>query len=370
VALRLTQSLRAGDTSARLAEDQFALLMEDLDSPEQAERAATRVLESLVAPLEFDTQEHLLSPCIGFAIYPTDADSVRALFEAADLALLMAKREGDIALRRYASDFRAQVQQRSQLEHALHKALAGEQFMLHFQPCLTLSGEIVGVEALLRWQHPTLGPIAPDRFIPILEQNGQITGVGLWVLDQALAALKAWDSAGLTVPWLSLNVSSVQLLKPDIAERFIEALERHQISGTRLVLELTESVVMRNAADAISKLKAMTEHGIRIAVDDFGTGYSSLAYLKRLPIHHLKIDKEFVLEIDHDVDDQAIVRSILALAQALNLEVIAEGVETRAQWQKLADLGCSIAQGFYLGRPQCGADFLTYLRTPRSGLNH
>jgi len=347
VADRLRNTVREVDTAARMSGDEFVLLLEELATPEDAELAATRVLEQFVEPFKLFGTDVVVSPSIGVAVFPRDASRPEELLKCADLAMYSAKAAGRNTVRVYSAEQSKIALERAALERQLRVALERDQFTVYYQPCFSLiSGKIVGVEALLRWQDPIRGLVTPDVFIPILEDSGLIVAVGEWVLNESLAQLKAWERMGLTELFLSVNLSLIQLERGQLAQKLPNLLEKHEIQGHQLILELTESLVMANPDESIAVLNEISSLGIEIAVDDFGTGYSSLAYLKRLPLDKLKIDKAFVCDIVMGTDDQAIVRSIIALAKALDLEVVAEGVESEAQRALLIELGCHQAQGF------------------------
>ena len=347
VADRLRKTVREIDTAARMSGDEFVLLLEELASPEDAELAAKRVLEQFVEPFNLLGTDVVVSPSIGVAVFPRDAILPEDLLKCADLAMYSAKAAGRNTVRVYSAEQSKTALERAALERQLRVALERDQFDVYFQPCYSLlSGKIVGVEALLRWRDPIRGLVTPDVFIPILEDSGLIVAVGEWVLHESLSQLKAWERVGLKDLFISVNLSLIQLARGQLAQKLPELLKNYALPGHRLTLELTESLVMANPDESIAILNEISNLGVQIAVDDFGTGYSSLAYLKRLPLDKLKIDKAFVSDIVIDADDQAIVRSIIALAKALDLEVVAEGVENAAQRDLLIELGCHQAQGF------------------------
>ncbi len=347
VADRLRKTVREIDTAARMSGDEFVLLLEELATAEDAELAAKRVLEQFVEPFNLLGTDVVVSPSIGVAVFPRDALRPEDLLKCADLAMYSAKAAGRNTVRVYSAEQSKTALERAALERQLRVALERDQFDVYFQPSYSLlSGKIVGVEALLRWRDPIRGLVTPDVFIPILEDSGLIVAVGEWVLHESLSQLKAWERVGLTELFISVNLSLIQLARGQLAQKLPELLKKYAIPGHRLTLELTESLVMANPDESIAVLNEISALGIQIAVDDFGTGYSSLAYLKRLPLDKLKIDKAFVRDIVIDADDQAIVRSIIALAKALDLEVVAEGVESQAQRELLIELGCHQAQGF------------------------
>ena len=364
VAERLRKTVREIDTAARMSGDEFVLLLEELASPDDAELAAKRVLEQFVEPFNLLGTDVVVSPSIGVAVFPRDAIRPEDLLKCADLAMYSAKAAGRNTVRIYSAEQSKTALERAALERQLRVALERDQFNVYYQPCYDLlSGKIVGVEALLRWRDPVRGLVTPDVFIPILEDSGLIVAVGEWVLHESLSQLKAWARVGLTELFVSVNLSLIQLARGQLGQKLPTLLNRYGIEGHRLTLELTESLVMANPDESIAVLNDISSLGIQIAVDDFGTGYSSLAYLKRLPLDKLKIDKAFISDIVTEADDQAIVRSIIALAKALDLEIVAEGVESEAQRALLIELGCHQAQGFLFSEPLPAIETTQLLRS-------
>ena len=345
VARRVRSCMRGDDLLARTGGDQFALHVDGADAG-VAEATARRVLDAVAAPYDLDGAQFTLTCSIGGALCPGHGHSADELVRHAEAAVLAVKEAGRGSYRVYKSrrggDRRADIQ----LEHAMRQALAGGRFRLHFQPQVDLaSGRVVGAEALLRWCDAELGEVAPARFIPVAEESGFIVALGDWVLTQAVRQGAAWLARGLRVP-IAVNVSALQFSQPRFVERVAEVLAGCGLPAPLLELELTESILVRDADEALQRLQALARIGVGLAIDDFGTGYSSLAYLKRFPIGKLKIDRSFVQGLPGDDSDRAIVVAILQMAGALGLKVIAEGVETESQRRFLRDSGCHEFQGF------------------------
>ncbi len=363
VADRMRLAVREIDTVARLAGDEFVLLVEEIVSFEGAMIAAQRVLERFAEPFNLAGTDVVVSPSIGLAVFPDHSERPDELLKCADLAMYAAKSSGRNTIRIYESAQSSVAIERAETEILLRRALERNQFEVYYQIAVDMkTAKPMGVEALLRWQHPQHGIIGPDTFIAIMEDNGMIVAVGRWVLNEALAQLKAWDLEGLKNLYVSVNLSILQLNRGNLVAELTTLLELYDVPGQWLTLELTESLVMANPEQSIATLKQISELGIQIAIDDFGTGYSSLAYLKRLPIDKLKIDKTFVRDLGEDIDDTAITHSIIALGQTLGLTIIAEGVETQTQESLLLSLGCGQAQGFLYARPMSGPECTALLR--------
>ncbi len=362
---RLRAAVRDGDTVARLGGDEFAVLLEDMARPEDASRVARKLLEALGEPFTAEGREFYLTASIGVSLFPADGDDAHALLKNADAAMYRAKERGRNSYGFYSAELGRRSARRLELETHLRRALERGELELHYQPQLCLrSGGVTGVEALLRWRHPQLGQVSPAEFVPVLEDTGLIVPVGHWVLERACAQLRAWREQGVDGFAVSVNLSAHQLHRPRIAEEILGVLDRTGIdtcSGC-LELELTESLLMHEVEETIAKLERLREAGVRIAVDDFGTGYSSLAYLKRFPIHVLKIDRSFVRDLPDDPDDRVIARSILSLGHNLGLDVVAEGVETRAQLEFLRAEGCGAAQGYLFSPPVPAAELPDVVR--------
>jgi len=358
VASRLRGCVREDDTVARQGGDEFVTLLAEIDELADATQIARRMIESLRAPIEIGGNELFVSSSIGIAVYPDDGTSEELLLRNADAAMYEAKESGRNGFRLYSPTMNASSLQHLALESSLRKALSRNEFLLHYQPLVDArDGSLVGGEALLRWHSPDLGLVMPDGFIPLAEESGLIVPIGEWVLEQACAQIAAWQAQGLEPPEIAINISARQFRHSHFLNSIRETLERHGIEPRRLVLELTESMLMEDAVETIRVLHELRAIGVSIAVDDFGTGYSSLNYLKRFPIRRLKIDRSFVRDLVSDAEDAAIVSAVISLAHNLGLGVVAEGVENVEQLAALAERGCDIIQGFLFHRPLPANEF-------------
>ncbi len=342
---RLKTCLRQGDVVARMGGDQFAMLVHEADL-RGAESTARRVLEAVSHPCSVDGMQFTLTCSVGVALFPADGNDAEQLVRHAESAMQRAKQGGRACFRFHQPHQDADMRQRMRLDHAMRQALASQRFRLHYQPQVDLkTGNVVGAEALIRWRDPELGEVSPGQFIPVAEETGFIIAIGDWVLEQAVRQAARWRDDGNALP-VSVNVSALQFQQADFIDRVASVLSEHQLAGELLELELTESILVQDADEALARLSRLSQLGVRLAIDDFGTGYSSLAYLKRFPIDRLKIDRSFVKGLPADESDGAIVRAIVQLAQALAMKVIAEGVETEPQRAFLLELGCDEFQGF------------------------
>ena len=369
-AMRLQQIVGAGHTVARLGGDEFTVLLEDLETPDQAEQVARELIDAFQAPLDVrEGQDVVISPSIGISLFPDHALTPADLLKHADTAMYQAKAIGRRAFMRYADSMDIEVRRRATISSALRKVLDRDELSLAFQPRLSFARDrITAVEALLRWNSAEHGAIPPAQFIPIAEETGLILEIGEWALRHACATLRRWRDEGLAELSVSVNVSALQLLRGNLPDVVARALAETGVPAERLELELTESVIMANAGETAATLQALRDLGVRLAIDDFGTGYSSLSYLKRLPINTLKIDKEFVDDLCHDPDDAAITSTIITMGHSLGLNVVAEGVEDADQVAFLRRHGCDEIQGYWLARPLPAARCLEYLlqREPAS----
>jgi len=312
---------------------------------------ARRLLEVCVVPYVVAGHELTVTPSIGISIFPQDGKDLEALLKNADAAMYRAKEGGRNNFQFYASDMNTATLERLLMESNLRRALFQKEFVLHYQPLVSLqSGLIIGVEALIRWQHPDLGMIMPDRFIHVAEETGLINHIGDWVLCEACRQAQAWTDAGLPPLTMAVNVAPVQFRQAGFVEVVAGALAASGLEASRLELEVTERTVMHDADINLGTLSALHRMGVELSLDDFGTGYSSLAYLKRFPVGKLKIDRSFVSDLDVDADDRAIASTIVSMGRNLRLTVLAEGVETQAQLDLLRNMGCDMAQGFLFSR--------------------
>ena len=352
VAERLTGNIRGSDTLARFSGDEFAVVLTDVGSQENAALVARKILDALARPFDLDGHEVFITPSIGIAFYPIDAANKDDLIRNADTAMSHAKAQGGNGYRFYGAEMNAMVSQRLALETSLRYALERNEFLLYYQPQVNLhSGKIIGMEALLRWQHPERGLVSPAEFIPLLEETGLIVPVGEWVLRTACAQNRAWQNAGLPPMRMAVNLSAHQFRQADLTEMVCQALQDSGLEPELLELEVTESIMIQDLQTTITTLNQLHVIGIQISIDDFGTGYSSLSYLKRLPISKIKIDQSFVRDICADPDDAAIADAVISLGHSLKMQVIAEGVETAEQLDYLRAHGCDEMQGYYFSHP-------------------
>ncbi|HEX8611752.1 MAG TPA: EAL domain-containing protein [Telluria sp.] len=363
VAVRLSGCVRANDTVARLGGDEFVVLLDDVGSPSAVASVAEKMLDTMALPLDVEGQVQSVSASIGISLYPDDGLTLRELMTNADSAMYHAKKAGRANHQFFAPEMNAAAGARLELERALRQALDNQHFELHYQPKVDVaSGEVVAMEALVRWRCPQRGLVPPNDFIGVTEEIGLIIPLGAWVLREACRQNRAWQLGGMARLRVAVNLSAYQFRQKDLPEFVAGVLEATGMEAACLELEVTESVVMHNPADAIRILERLHAQGIHISVDDFGTGYSSLSYLKQFRLDTLKIDRSFVRDINSDADDAAIVRSVIALAHSLRLQVIAEGVETDEQLDYLRELGCDQYQGYLRSKPLPAAEFEALLR--------
>jgi len=350
-AARLARQMRPADVVARPGGDEFICLVEGVRDLPEVQAVAEAILGQFRSPFLVGDNDLLLSATVGASLFPGDGRTAEALVRNAETAMYRAKSAGPNTCRFYEPEMTAYAAERLRLERQLRRSLEEGGLSLDYQPQVdSASGRLLGAEALARWSSPDLGPVSPARFIPIAEETGIIVALGEWVLREACRQVAAWDRQGLRLPKVSVNVSVRQVERPDIVDRVRAILEETGVAADRLELEITESVIMA-IDDTLAVLEALRGLGVRLSVDDFGTGYSSLSYLKMLPIGRLKIDRAFVAGIGRSPGDEAIIRTVVALAGSLGLELIAEGVETPPQADFLSRAGCSAVQGHLHGRP-------------------
>jgi diguanylate cyclase (GGDEF)-like protein/PAS domain S-box-containing protein len=358
VAARLKECLRDTDTVARLGGDEFAIIQTDLEGIEGAETLAAKIMETLASPFNLDGNEVYTSTSIGITVYPVENADPEQLLKNADMAMYAAKNQGRNNFQFFSSSMNVETHHRMTLQAGLRQALERGEFLLYYQPKVSLqNGRIVGAEALLRWRAADGKLVPPNDFIPVAEESGLIVPIGAWVLAEACRQTLAWQEAGHPTLRMSVNLSTVQFKRNNLIETVTAALRESGLSPQSLELEITESLLMDNDRAALDALEWLRELGVRVSVDDFGTGYSSLNYLKRLPVDVLKIDRSFIDDIPHNSDDVAIARSIISLGHHLNLNIVAEGVETAAQAEFLLAHGCDEVQGFYFSRPVPAEEF-------------
>ena len=351
IAQRIRSCVRETDTVARFGGDEFGLIQTNLNTVEGAADLADRLIELLAQPYHIDGHEIHSAASIGVTIFPFDDHNAEDLLKNADMAMYKAKREGRSRYQFYIAELNQVIQRRAAIERDLRVALQKEQFRLHYQPQLDLTtGQVVGVEALLRWQHPERGDISPVEFIPVAESTSLILPIGDWVLRTACRQARAWQDAGLPPVRVAINLSAAQFRHRNLLETITQALTESGLDPHWLEVELTESLIMKDVRATIDTLRSLHALGVLISVDDFGTGYSSLSYLTRFPISKIKLDKSFVRDVDKK-DGAAIARTVITLGHSLNMKVMAEGVETEMQLRFLREHACNEVQGYYFGRP-------------------
>ncbi len=352
VAGRLTACVRQSDTVARVGGDEFTIVLGDIANGEDAAKVARKILAEISKPILADRSEFSVTTSIGISLYPSDAADVEDLIKIADIAMYRAKGEGKDTYQFYNASLGSRAFERARIENGILSGLDKNEFVLHYQPQFdSRTGEISGFESLMRWRHPQLGLIPPDKFIPLAERTGFIVPMGEWALRSACAQIKKWREEGVPQSRVSINLSARQFQDKALVSKISRVLENNSVQAELLGLEITESTAMRDSAHTIKTLHALKELGVYILVDDFGVGYSSLSHLNQLPIDFLKIDKSFVHGISDDQEAPAILAAIISLAHRLDLKVIAEGVEIEPQREVLTALGCDEMQGFYFGAP-------------------
>ena len=362
VARRLDTVVRRIDTVARLGGDEFIFAMPGFHTAAAAE-VARRLIDVFARPFEVAGHELTVTPSLGICIYPHDGKDLETLLKNADTAMYRAKDIGRNAFQFYATEMNTATLDRLLMESNLRRALTQNEFILQYQPLVDLeNGLVIGVEALIRWQHPELGMIMPDNFIHVAEETGLINPIGDWVLCEACRQAKAWCDEGLPSLVMAVNVAPVQFRQPGFVEMVAGALAASGLDASLLELELTERTVMHDADINLGTLSALHRMGVELSLDDFGTGYSSLAYLKRFPVGKLKIDRSFVNDLETDPDDWAIASTIVSMGRSLRMTVLAEGVETGEQLAQLRKMGCNMAQGYYFSRPTSAAGIAEILR--------
>jgi diguanylate cyclase (GGDEF)-like protein len=352
VALRLADCVRTSDLVCRQGGDEFIVILSEMPQAEHAAISAQRILSALKVTHSIGEHELTIGTSIGVSIYPDDGLDAETLIKNADIAMYQAKKNGDHSYQFFTPTMNERAVQRQSIEHDLRRALQGGGLTLHYQPKINLkTGEISGAEALLRWMHPTKGPIPAEEFIPIAEESGLIVPIGNWVLREACNQARAWRRVGLPICTLAVNVSAIEFRSERFLDGVFSALKDSQLEARSLELELTESVLMTRSEPAVSVLKRLRAEGVRVAIDDFGTGYCGLSYLRKFPIDAIKIDQSFIRQVISNHDDAAIVTAVVGLGRSLNMRVVAEGVETSEQMEFLQKLKCDEAQGYHFSRP-------------------
>ncbi|MCX7921066.1 MAG: EAL domain-containing protein [Clostridia bacterium] len=371
VAVRLRTVVLETDTIARLGGDEFIIIVNEMNSQDEIKKVAKRILEAFKEPFIVGVHKLYVTCSIGISLYPQDGNSIEILIKNADLAMYCVKSQGRNGYRLFTADMSNVISERMELENNLRKALERKEFVLYYQPIVdVVSGKVAGMEALVRWHHPELGIIPPAKFIPVAEDSGLILQIGEWALRRACQQNKEWHKEGLPKLKISVNLSPRQFQHPDIVEKITHILEDTGIDPKCLMLEITESMAMNDVKSTVHKLNKLHDLGILIAIDDFGTGYSSLSYLRNFPIYAIKIDKYFIKDMTNDPGNAAIVMTMIAMANSLNLKVIVEGIETEQQleflrtlkWdQRLSSLECAEIQGYLFSRPVRAEEFASLI---------
>jgi len=364
VALRLTECVRATDTVCRLGGDEFVILLSEVAHTQDAAVIADKILQSIRMPQLLGDRELHVTASIGIVVHPGDGTAAEALLQNADSAMYEAKNRGRNNYQFYRSELNSSANERLSIESDLRRAIERREFELHYQPIMNLrTGAVAGVEALLRWRHPTFGLVLPDRFISIAEESGLIVPIGHWVLREACGQAKSWQDAGFSNLRLAVNISAVELRSKEFVAGVRAILTDTGFDPHRLELELTETFLMQDSKSTAVVLGAIKGLGLSLALDDFGTGYSSLSHMRRFPIDTLKVDRSFVHDLTMDAGDASVVSAIINMGRSLHMRVVAEGVEAEDQLEFLTEHGCSEAQGHHFSRPLPAADFAAWIRT-------
>ncbi len=352
----------------RLGSDEFSVLCPDIANTENAAKVAGRILANMEKPFDANGTDVYISPCIGIASYPSDASDVAALIQSAAGASAQVTAQEKGGFQFYSSDMNAKSRERLQMEADLRHAIDDRQLMLHYQPIVNIkSGQVTGVETLVRWQKPNGKFIFSNEFIPLAEETGLIVPLGEWVIKEACAQLARWHAEGVRLN-VAVNISAKQFRAGNLVQCVGDALKSNGVEGKYLTLELTESMLMENALQALEILNRLMAHGLRISMDDFGMGYSSLSYLKRFPLHELKIDRSFIMGVTSNRKDRALVSAMIYLAHELGLRVVAEGVEGKVQLDILTSLDCDDYQGYFFSRPVGVGELAPMLAGPSAGV--
>ena len=363
---RLTRAVRTGDTVGRLGGDEFAVVLSNLSSTQDASLVAQKIMAAFNEPFQLDGSEIYITVSIGITLYPNDSTDQDTLIKNADSAMYRAKDVGRNGYQFYTPAMNARSLEMLSLESSLRRALDRNEFLFYYQPKASIAtGEITGLEALLRWRHPVRGLVSPADFIPLMEETGLIVQAGSWILNTVCSQIAEWQRAGIKPVPIAVNLSARQFLARDLGPGIKRVLEEYQIDPALIELEITESSLMVNTEEAARTLEYLKSLGVGLAIDDFGTGYSSFGYLKRFPLDALKLDRSFVRDITTDADDATITRAVISMAHSLGLTIVAEGVETEAQLAFLADYGCDQVQGYYFARPMGAEECSTWLREQR-----
>jgi predicted signal transduction protein with EAL and GGDEF domain len=363
IAKRLVDCGRSSDTISRQGGDEFVVLLSEIEQSDDAAITARRMLQAVAEPHSIDQHDLHVTASIGLSIYPDDGLDAETLIKNADTAMYQAKENGRQSFQFFAPVMNVRAVERQSIEEGMRGALERHEFALHYQPKVDLkTGAITGAEALIRWTHPTRGPVSPAEFIPIAEDCGLILPIGAWVLREACAQSRAWLDAGLPIITMAVNVSAMEFRNENFLNGLFAVLSETLMDPRLLELELTEGVLMKRVEATASILQTLREKGVRVAIDDFGTGYSSLSYLRKFPVDTLKIDQSFVRQINAAGGDTPIVSAVISMARSLKIRVVAEGVETLEELAFLRANHCDEAQGYYFSRPGPPEQFAALLR--------
>lgn len=363
IAGKLKARSRTTDTVARLGGDEFAIIATNINRDHTIQAYADDILHEGRKSIVFDNNKFGTTQSIGIALYPDDADSVASLMKKADFALYQSKQAGCGYYRLFDHKLEQKVQARKRMQEDMQESIKLNHFSLHYQPVIDInSNRLKGVEALLRWSHPERGFVSPAEFVPVAEESGLIIELGDWVLRQACRQQVKWRDSGMGDIVVAVNLSSIQFQNPDLVNTIKQTVLNTGLSPGMLELEITESGIMDKGSTVVELLTELNEFGLKLAIDDFGTGYSSLAYLKHFPVHHLKIDRDFVTDLPHNKDDAAIAKTIISMGQTMKMKVVAEGVETEEQLAFLRAENCDFVQGYYISKPLPATEFAAWFR--------
>jgi len=359
----LVACVRGSDTVSRQGGDEFVVLLSEVVAAEDAALTARRMLQAVAEPHTIDQHDLHVTTSIGLSVFPEDGLNAETLIKNADTAMYQAKENGRQSYQFFKPAMNVRAVERQSIEESLRRALERGEFTLYYQPKIALrTGEVTGAEALIRWLHPTRGPVSPGEFIPVAEDCGLILPIGRWVLREACKQARAWRNAGLPLGSMAVNISAMEFRDDGFLENVFATLKDTGLNADALELELTESVLMKRAESAAAVLKTLRDSGVQIAIDDFGTGYSSLSYLRKFPIDALKIDQSFVRQITTAPVDTTIVTAVISMGRSLKLRVVAEGVETQEELAFLQTQHCDEAQGYFFSRPVLAAQFAELLK--------
>jgi diguanylate cyclase (GGDEF)-like protein/PAS domain S-box-containing protein len=366
VATRLRQCVRESDTISRQGGDEFLIVLSDIRDTDAITSSTTKILERLALPFQIDHHELSTSASIGTAVYPEDGEDFDTLLKKADTAMYHAKEAGRNSCHFFDLQMNAHADEHLRMRNSLRLALEREEFVLHYQPQINLAtGALIGAEALIRWNHPELGLVVPQKFIPLAEDSGLIVPIGEWVLREACRQAVIWQQTGLAELVMAVNLSAVQFKRSDLEKTIIAALDASGLPPRSLELELTESILIRDTENVLRTVQRLKLLGVKLSIDDFGTGYSSLAYLSRFPVDKVKIDQSFIRGLSNNSSDTAIVRAVIQMARSMGLKTIAEGVEEESMLTYLRAHHCDEAQGFYIGKPMPAVQFTSYMSSAK-----